>query len=149
MATNVRFNDINEVWRVRRILEMWNPANDDLVPWRDDLVKRLLVQLDALERLERVKANIEVGDRLTSIIEGAADENNVIAPDPQTKLYQILFATDLLVKALVVHFTNCESFKRIVKENGDFTKCDGCVDNKACKHTHELMKLLGIELKAK
>lgn len=42
-----------EAERVARIVEMWNPANDDLVPWRDDCVKRMRRQIDA--EIERRK----------------------------------------------------------------------------------------------
>jgi len=35
-----------EAERVARIVEMWNPANGDLVPWRDDCVARMRRQID-------------------------------------------------------------------------------------------------------
>lgn len=50
MSASLEFKDIAEASRVRRIVEMWNPSNEDLIPWRDDLVARLGVQIYDMER---------------------------------------------------------------------------------------------------
>lgn len=50
MPARLEFKDITEASRVRRIVEMWNPSNEDLIPWRDDLVARLGVQIYKMER---------------------------------------------------------------------------------------------------
>lgn len=44
----ITFNGKWEAERVARIVEMWHPANEALIPWRDDLVRRMRDQIDAV-----------------------------------------------------------------------------------------------------
>lgn len=46
----INFNGKWEAERIARIVEMWNPANEDLLPWRDDVVSRMRRQIDYLDR---------------------------------------------------------------------------------------------------
>ena len=36
-----------EAERIAQVIETWQPANGNLVPWRDNLVRRIRLQVDA------------------------------------------------------------------------------------------------------
>ena len=58
-SVKLEFKSIEEAYRVRRIVEMWNPANEDLIPWRDELVSRIGLQIDLVERFSELKGMVK------------------------------------------------------------------------------------------
>lgn len=123
-SVKLEFKTLEEAYRVRRIIEMWNPSNDDLVPWRDELVSRLGIQLDVIEGFAQA-----IKKRKTN---GKSKRSD--------KLLSMLYHTDLLIASLKKHLSSCEYFKKFVLSGDTNFVCNGCGDTKVCEVLRELIK---------
>lgn len=120
-SVKLEFKSLTEAYRVRRIVEMWNPANEDLIPWRDELVSRMGLQLDAIERFSGLKNVKERADEIERM---------------KGKMYHC----DMLVEALKKHLSSCDYFKTYVINNKSGFDCTGCGDKNVCEALMELIR---------
>lgn len=124
----VRLKNFCEAWRAFRILEMWNPANEELIPWRDDMTNRLAKQLEKAE--ERLYKQHEIVEAVKKDVE--------TPPSRAEKLFEILTACEKLIKALESKHAKCGDVEKNLFGNKE--KCVGCEDEFLCRQLKELIE---------